>query len=297
MKRLTNEEFSQKVGKRYPELRQVTEYRNSRTPIQMRCTRRDKLNKEHGVFTIRDPSSFLYGRNNRNGCKKCANEARSEAKTKYTFDEDFFSTFTPQSCYWAGFIAADGCIQDDKHLSIKLTRKDKPHLERFSTDLGYTGVIYEGSGKNNFGIGKEKYNTGHHSHCTFWLGNAQKLIHDLQQNFNIGPRKSTSYTHPDGLTDDQALAFIKGYIDGDGHIQRGKRTRITICGTKETLEWIKGVFDRLFPPRSLNGLVAGVRQHSQSSNLWMYEVGHNRATQILESLSSLETPALKRKWC
>lgn len=27
---------------------------------------------------------------------------------KYNFD--FFSTFSRESCYWAGFIAADGCV-------------------------------------------------------------------------------------------------------------------------------------------------------------------------------------------
>ena len=26
----------------------------------------------------------------------------------------FFDTYTPESCYWAGFIAADGYIRDDR---------------------------------------------------------------------------------------------------------------------------------------------------------------------------------------
>lgn len=41
-----------------------------------------------------------------------------------------------ESYYWAGFIAADGHIQDGKRLIVALSIKDKNHLGKLSSFLG-----------------------------------------------------------------------------------------------------------------------------------------------------------------
>lgn len=33
-------------------------------------------------------------------------------KRKYNLNENCFETLTPESAYWIGFIAADGCIKE-----------------------------------------------------------------------------------------------------------------------------------------------------------------------------------------
>ena len=41
---------------------------------------------------------------------------------KYSLKTDFFKEMTPQSLYWAGFIAADGCIENKYTTSINLAK-------------------------------------------------------------------------------------------------------------------------------------------------------------------------------
>ncbi len=298
MRKLTQQEFELKVYNKYPELKVVSEYINSRSPIVLTCTNKDKLNNAHGKYMLSDSSSLLTSKNNKNGCKKCANESRARAKTKHSHNETFFEIPNLINSYWAGFIAADGCIQHNNKVIIKLSKKDVNHLKKFKTDINFNGVLYECTRKTNYGGSpdKQKYNGKEYSTSTIYLSNAQKLVHDLSTRFNIHHRKSLTLSYPNNLSPVNELAFIKGYIDGDGYIEFGARTRIIICGTKHTLLWIKLIFDGLVKSTSSNGLVAGVRKHSQSDNLYVYEVGHLRAHKILVLLHSIRTPHLDRKW-
>jgi len=54
------------------------------------------------------------------------------ASRKYGLNENSFSKITLESCYWAGFIAADGNIYN-KYLSIELNNIDEKHLQKFRT--------------------------------------------------------------------------------------------------------------------------------------------------------------------
>src|ERR1035437_7947582 len=52
---------------------------------------------------------------------------------KYIVNDYFFSTDTEESFYWAGFLAADGCVQkginsDTYYISLTLSLKDKEHV-------------------------------------------------------------------------------------------------------------------------------------------------------------------------
>ena len=53
---------------------------------------------------------------------------------KYSFKEDVWKTQTPESCYWAGFIAADGCLRKSGEncysLKTSLHIQDLDHLKK-----------------------------------------------------------------------------------------------------------------------------------------------------------------------
>ena len=49
-------------------------------------------------------------------------------------NHDFFSKNTLKSCYWAGFIAADGCVFKNQ-VRLALAEKDIDHLRLFKKDL------------------------------------------------------------------------------------------------------------------------------------------------------------------
>lgn len=159
----------------------------------------------------------------------------SLAKRKYSINENFFSNGDLESCYWAGFIAADGCI-DDKNNSIKirLNSKDEQHLERFKKEINFTGPIKKSTLKQKSG------NISKISEISLW--NTIKLRQDLLEKFNITPRKSLTLKPPDKLTIEQSLAFIIGYIDGDGCIGISNgRLYIRIVGTYSMLAWIRKI--------------------------------------------------------
>lgn len=151
------------------------------------------------------------------------------SKRKYHFNENFFSNYNYLSSYWAGFIAADGYVQEhpQKELSIKLNSKDKKHLSLFKKDLDYSGSLKSGK------YGKDKI------YSRIRLCHADKIVFDLNNKFNIFQKKSLTL-EPPSLSGKNALCYIKGYLDGDGWITIYKnRIFIGVCGTKGILEWIQ----------------------------------------------------------
>ena len=186
-----------------------------------------------------------------------------------------------ESCYWAGFIAADGNLRKSqaKEISIMLNIRDTKHLRKLKKYLKYSGKVnvreYKCTGKV----------------CRISITNT-KLFEDLVTNFNVTPIKSLTLKPPKNLTKKQSLAFIAGYIDGDGsiHTSLGKRsiTRqlvLNILGTKKMLCWIKNVFNlqnkNLFKIR----------------NIYSFSIGGNRLVpKTLAPILKLKLPLLQRKW-
>jgi hypothetical protein len=147
---------------------------------------------------------------------------------KYKCNELFFDKLNELSCYWAGFIAADGYIGIQKrkygrrYLSIELSRKDKGHLEYFKEHIGSTHPIGNTIKK-----------------CCKIKIFSNQLALSLKKNFNIVNCKTFIY-HPPKLKDSMMSHFIRGYIDGDGCIKFTKKScSIEIKGTYSTLELFK----------------------------------------------------------
>lgn len=154
----------------------------------------------------------------------------------YLYDKDFFIKNTAESFYWAGFIAADGCVEKKKtarntnRLSIHLAKKDKEHLEKFKKSINFTGPI------------EDKGNS-----CRITIHSA-KICKDLEQ-FNIVPRKTKIYTFPKWMIGSSLVNhFMRGYFDGDGsvYVRKGKGRFIDtlnfkICGTESFVSTYKDV--------------------------------------------------------
>lgn len=113
-----------------------------------------------------------------------------------------------EKAYFLGFIAADGCIVDNKNthksdtLAINIHEKDRAILDRFREAVGFEHAIHIISGKHQVGL---KYNS-------------QAMCDDLRQ-YGLGYRKSLTMPNilpliPKRYRD----AFVLGYNDGDGCI-------------------------------------------------------------------------------
>lgn len=132
-------------------------------------------------------------------------------------NENFFEQPNALNSYWAGFLAADGCIvtikqslpnKDYKGVSLGLSQKDEEHIRQFAKDLGSDYKITKRD-VNSFGktygvISTKIYN--------------QKIVSDLENVFFIKSRKTHHLEFPSNLSDEHFLCYMAGYFDGDGSV-------------------------------------------------------------------------------
>ena len=152
------------------------------------------------------------------GIKNLKENGYSRRTQKYILDLQNFDN-EEFSDYWAGFIAADGCIYNgkgQKRLIINLSNKDKHHLEKFTVGYPVTETKRQS--------------------CVIDIP-SNKLCELLESKYNITGKKSLTLKYPINLTNHSH--FIRGYFDGDGCIyvydNYGLRGRVFIYGTYDFL--------------------------------------------------------------
>jgi hypothetical protein len=144
----------------------------------------------------------------------------------YKVEHYFFSEYNENSCYWAGFILADGYIRNKNRftLEIKLQKQDVQHLEKFKNDIKYEGKIFE----------KKMY-------YSISISSSQ-IIQDLNDKFEIGNKKSLTCYISDRIPKKFLKDYIRGYFDGDGCITYTTINAITFLGTENTVDFIRNYF-------------------------------------------------------
>lgn len=144
----------------------------------------------------------------------------------YSFNEKFFSDINQESCYWAGFLAADGNLyynESRNSYRLNCTIKDEDHLHKLKLAMNADQPV-------------KKYTKYYH----FNVDGAKCLFEDLKA-FNIIPRKSLVLEPPTVLTKERHVrSFIRGYFDGDGSLYNSAgQAQISFVGTEVMLNWIK----------------------------------------------------------
>lgn len=229
----------------------------------------------HGTFCVQCGEKLFVKRENAKSIKTCSGQCR--VLLKYPdFKEDYFATPNLENSYWAGFIAADGCIHIDQGysvLTVSLKSEDVGHLQKLQSSIG--GGTLTRKTIRLASTGKT------YPYDSFRLY-AENICNDLTLNYNITPRKSLTLQPPD-LTGDCARAFIAGYIDGDGSYKRDRnRPCLDVLGTYEMILWISHVYGIDRPPRKQN-------------NVYLVSFNGNDAIRVRDSFSNLDIPLLERK--
>lgn len=120
-----------------------------------------------------------------------------------TYDVKFFDTYTAETCYWAGFILADGCVRSDRDcVNIHLQSGDREHLVKFAKSIGFAGQVED----------DQKGKSCRISVAGKWFPNA------LRDQFSISSRKSLTSTFPVQVPSKHWAHLIRGIFDGDGSI-------------------------------------------------------------------------------
>ncbi len=156
----------------------------------------------------------------------------------YQGNTDYFDKIdSHQKAYYLGFIAADGCIVDNKNtsrvdtLSINIHEKDRFVLEKFSEDLQREAKLYLVPSKSQVSI---RFQNQH--------------ICDALKSYGLGYRKSLTLPNiVQNIPKEYRCSFILGYFDGDGwasiYITKYKDKsysclNIGFCGTENFLKGI-----------------------------------------------------------
>lgn len=111
-----------------------------------------------------------------------------------------------ESHYWGGFLLADGSY-NGRQIVLELSEKDRSHVHRFARFLNHRDPDS--------------------------VGNRLAVMHNefagrVVEKHGLVSRKTYNPSIPEGLNDEQFLARLIGFIDGDGHIAKG---RDNACGT------------------------------------------------------------------
>lgn len=212
---------------------------------------------------------------------------------KYFVNDSFFRDLSLESCYWAGFIAADGCINNNR-VAVTQEISRKYHI------LKLAKATYKG---DDFADRVRDYSTGYVrkdgsiSYFSCYSMNSKQYIVDLNAIYNITPAKSLTLQPPNLTDKNKILAYIAGIIDGDGtvrisNIKQGLDVlRISVAsGSRPVLDWIKSVFDRYFPDVRYS---AEVWKRKTS---YMYEISGGRACKVAKEIMALNLPLLECKW-
>lgn len=210
---------------------------------------------------------------------KTGQNPNSKKKREYSVNDKFFSNLSELTCYYGGFIAADGNIKKDYDLlTIGLASKDRTWLEAFLNNL-----------KSDYKI-HDSENRGFSTSYIYIY--SEDIVSDLYKYFNITPNKSNTLKAPNLIDDNFIDSYIIGLIDGDGSIGETKgRFYISITGTKEVLQFVKNRFEQI-----LGKPVSNLYCVNELSNNYTMRISDLSARKIYNHLMNYSLPRLSRKW-
>lgn len=154
---------------------------------------------------------------------------------KYNINENYFDNIDTQNkAYILGLLYSDGCnSSNDNNIILELQEKDKDILDKINIELCNDKPLY-------FKNLNKKNNNWQNS---YGILITNKHMSEQLKELGMVPRKSLILKFPEWLNEELIPHFLRGYIDGDGHIEWRKSKFINMAST---LEFCQSVKDILF---------------------------------------------------
>lgn len=209
-----------------------------------------------------------------------ANGWASKAST--LLNTSAFDEYTEESCYWAGFLMADGNTDAKGRIRIMLKYDDILHLEKFKAYLKSTHSISS--------------NTNKYNRCSFEFTN-REMCEVLDLNFNIVPNKSLIAKFPK-LPDPVLRHFIRGYFDGGGSVCESFSNKNSITAsiyatfTSGSKEFIQCLYSKINLVLDTNGHL----QDFGTGKKWQIKYNTNDAKKLLDYMYKDANVYLDRKY-
>lgn len=251
----------------------------------------DLLTKHYGQVKITELEKLLPNRS-RGAIQKRANLLKLRGNNRlaqklYSYDNKFFDTPNIQNCYWAGFIAADGCVcEKDTYLGFSIGKKDEEILYNFKQQVLYDGPI-------------RYYTLDNHQYVDLRMYSMHHWHNKLREYWNITPKKSNTLRPPNLINKQHIYAYIIGYFDGDGTMgwyKNDKYFAFGFCGTQIMMEWIRGQLadTKLSSHTTQNAIHKNGISNTNKIVIW---TGKNAIHMHQLLLNTVDIPwRLKRKW-
>jgi hypothetical protein len=216
--------------------------------------------------------------------KKPTEETRLKMR-KRTLNESAFSTVTPDSAHWIGYLIADGNVSIKKGspvIALHVKEIDKDHLIKYRAFLGSSHKIgcYVNKTRGNI-----SYSISFHS---------ETMAEDLAK-YGVVPKKWFIVKVKGGVENNKDL--WRGIIDGDGHL--GIYLRRRKDGSLRPIPYISLTSNlnvclqfKAFLEESLGFLMPNIVPDKKSYQLW---ISDHRALRAITLLYGNCTLALDRK--
>ncbi|WP_088229337.1 LAGLIDADG family homing endonuclease [Bacillus cereus] len=146
-------------------------------------------------------------------------------KRKYDITEDYFKTWSNNMAYILGFIAADGVIQKENQC-VSISQKESYILEDIKQELSTNQPLYQ-----NKKTGVYMLNI-----------NSKTIKNDLMDIHGIMPCKSFNIEFP-FVPEEYLHHFVRGYFDGDGHVNSHKYFVSFVGGSYNFMNSFKDILE------------------------------------------------------
>lgn len=201
---------------------------------------------------------------------------------------DIFSN-SLESYYWIGFLIADGHFEDDSAIYLELASEDVEHLKKFKKFAKTDNEIMVRDRDNAYTSGRfvrlairDKDNIG-----------------KICKKFNIASDKTH---HPptlrvSGMSDEQFLALLIGFIDGDGWISKNGKEEPMI-GIEVHSSWLNNL-------RIIENFLEHITQvkfkeqlsHISKDDHAVMRITHFKVLKYIKTFAiKNKLPLLTRKW-
>ena len=159
-------------------------------------------------------------------------EVRNGFKNKrYPKNENYFEVIdTEEKAYWLGFIYADGCVRYDTinrsyRLTIELSYIDENHLIKFLNCIKSNAPIYRRKNRETVSI----------------TINSKKIANDLVKLGAVEDKTNKGYISDSilNLNKELQLDFLRGYLDGDGFIDKNRARIVYTVKSKKIVNSLK----------------------------------------------------------
>ena len=142
---------------------------------------------------------------------------------KYSFNEQFFQTLTPQSLYFLGVLATDGCISniDGEKYEIRIESADKDLVESLKRIIQADNQLHH----------YQRIKDG--TLVSTWVLSlrSKQAVHDIIQ-FGVTPRKTFAMQFPCHVDNAFLAHYIRGVFDGDGSVFFLKPKEVLLLNSK-----------------------------------------------------------------